>query len=120
MIRLKTYVAPRRAARLRFSRENVYLRDDYTCQYCARRFAPKDLTLDHVVPASKSGRKDWTNVVAACRDCNHRKGDRTPLGANMPLLNEPRVPAWLPSLRPTFRMENVPETWEPYLSTGTG
>lgn len=115
VIRLKTYIAPRRANRLKFSRENVYLRDDYTCQYCGVQFAPRDLTLDHVVPASKNGRKDWTNVVAACRTCNHRKGNRTPLGANMPLLNEPKIPAWLPTLRPSFRSGDIPEAWEPYL-----
>jgi 5-methylcytosine-specific restriction endonuclease McrA len=115
VIRLKTYIAPRRANRLKFSRENVYLRDNFTCQYCGVTFAPKDLTLDHVVPASKQGRKDWTNVVAACRTCNHRKGNRTPLGANMPLLTEPRVPAWLPSLKPAFRLGEVPDSWAPYL-----
>lgn len=119
VIRLRTYIAPRRASRLKFSRENVYLRDNYTCQYCAIQFAPKDLTLDHVVPASKNGGKTWTNVVAACRACNHRKGNRTPLGADMPLLNEPRMPSWLPSLQPAFQMERVPEEWEPYLQTGT-
>jgi len=120
VIRLKKYIAPRRAVRLKFSRENVYIRDNYTCQYCAQRFSPRDLTLDHVVPASKNGRKDWTNVVAACRDCNHRKGNRTPLAANMPLLNEPRMPDWLPTIQPALRLERVPENWEPYLQSGTG
>ncbi len=120
VIRLKKYVAPRRNSRLKFSRENVYLRDNYTCQYCGTQFAPKDLTLDHVVPASKNGRKDWTNVVAACRDCNHRKGNRTPIGANMPLLTEPRIPGWLPPLKPALRLGAVPDEWEPYLRTGTG
>jgi 5-methylcytosine-specific restriction endonuclease McrA len=115
-MRLKKYVSPRRSTRLKFSRENVYLRDNYTCQYCARPFPARDLTLDHVVPASKKGRKDWTNVVAACRACNHRKANHTPLGANMPLLNEPRVPSWLPSLRPEFQLEEMPEAWEPYLT----
>ncbi|RYZ72219.1 MAG: HNH endonuclease, partial [Proteobacteria bacterium] len=74
VLRLKRYVTPRRAARLKFSRENIYLRDNHTCQYCAKSFSAKELTLDHVVPASKFGRKDWTNVVTACRPCNHRKG----------------------------------------------
>jgi 5-methylcytosine-specific restriction endonuclease McrA len=115
VMRLKKYVSPRRATRLKFSRENVYLRDDYTCQYCARPFPAKELTLDHVVPASKMGRKDWTNVVTACRSCNHKKGNRTPLGAGMPLLNEPRIPNWLPSLRTEFRSDGLPASWQPYL-----
>lgn len=115
VMRLKRFVSPRARSRLKFSRENIYLRDDYTCQYCGERRSGKDLTLDHVVPASKKGRKDWTNVVAACRACNHRKANRTPIGAGMPLLKEPRVPAWLPATREEFRMEIVPEAWEPYL-----
>jgi len=118
VMRLKRYVSPRKSSRLKFSRENIYLRDQFTCQYCALRFAAKELTLDHVVPASKFGRKDWTNVVTACRDCNHRKGNRTPLGANMPLLNEPRIPTWLPVIQPHFAVENMPDEWRPYLGVG--
>lgn len=116
VMRLKRYVSPRRASRIRFSRENIYLRDNFTCQYCAQKFSCKELTLDHVVPASKFGRKDWTNVVTACRPCNHRKANRTPLGAGMPLLNEPRIPAWLPDPEPEFHLAaEIPETWRPYL-----
>jgi 5-methylcytosine-specific restriction endonuclease McrA len=118
VLRLKRYVTPRKSTRLKFSRENIYLRDNFTCQYCAVGFAAKDLTLDHVVPASKFGRKDWTNVVTACRDCNHKKGNRTPLGAGMPLLNEPKIPTWLPIVQPLFHIENMPEEWRAYLGTG--
>lgn len=118
VMRLKRYVTPRKTSRLKFSRENIYLRDNFTCQYCARQLAPKDLTLDHVVPASKFGRKDWTNMVTACRPCNHRKANRTPLGAGMPLLREPKIPTWLPSAKPNFEMENMPDEWRPYLGVG--
>jgi 5-methylcytosine-specific restriction endonuclease McrA len=124
VMRLTRYVSPRRPSRLRFSRENVYLRDNFTCQYCGHRFHPKDLTLDHVVPASKFGRKDWTNMVTACRTCNHRKGNRTPLSAGMPLLSEPKIPQWLPTLEPAFGIrdsaqalsDGMPESWRPYLA----
>lgn len=118
VMRLKRYVNPRKSTRLKFSRENIYLRDSYTCQYCAKEFPAKLLTLDHVVPASKFGRKDWTNVVTACRDCNHRKANRTPLAAGMPLLNEPRIPSWLPVVQPQFETENIPEQWRPYIRAG--
>lgn len=119
VLRLTRYVKPHRTTRLKFSRENIYLRDNHTCQYCGKRFAAKDLTLDHVVPASKHGRKDWTNMVTACRSCNHKKGNRTPLGAGMPLLNEPKIPTWLPKVDPVIDLEDVPEAWRPYLA-GTG
>ncbi len=118
-MRLKKYVNPRRHARIKFSRENIYLRDDYTCQYCGERQPARELTLDHVVPASKQGKKEWENMVTACRTCNHRKGNRTPIGAGMPLLTEPRAPTWLPSLRQEFSLEGMPKEWEPYLGTGS-
>jgi 5-methylcytosine-specific restriction endonuclease McrA len=118
VMRLKRYVTPRKSTRIKFSRENIYVRDGYTCQYCAQQYPTKELTLDHVVPASKFGRKDWTNVVTACRQCNHRKGNRTPLGAGMPLLNEPKIPSWLPVIQPQFEIENMPDSWRPYLGVG--
>lgn len=116
VIRLKSYVRLKGIERVRFCRENVYLRDDYTCQYCGHRYHIKELTLDHVVPASKAGLKNWTNVVSACRPCNQRKSNRTPKAAGMPLLKEPKAPAWLPSpdldpLRNTF-----PSNWMTYFT----
>lgn len=117
ILRLKRFVNHRRFARVKFCRENVYRRDDYTCQYCGERFQAKELTLDHVVPASKRGRKDWTNMVTACRKCNHRKANRTPLAAGMPLLSEPKVPNWLPPIERQWRMDVVPESWRIYLSS---
>lgn len=120
VLRLKRYVRPKNFNVVRFCRENVYIRDNYTCQYCHTRFPAKVLTLDHVVPASQNGPKNWTNVVTACRDCNQRKANRTPLIANMPLLTEPRVPNWLPTLQLEIRESPVPADWEPYLRLKTG
>lgn len=74
------------------SRCNVWLRDDFTCQYCGERCRKKDLTVDHVLPKSRDGETVWTNVVACCFDCNHRKGSRTPKEARMALLHPPAQP----------------------------
>ncbi|MDX9730726.1 MAG: HNH endonuclease [Bdellovibrionales bacterium] len=115
VLRLKRFINPRRLTRVRFCRENIYRRDDYRCQYCGESFSTKDLTLDHVVPASKQGRKDWTNMVTACRRCNHRKANRTPLGAGMPLLSEPKVPQWLPPQSFNLNADRLPESWKIYL-----
>lgn len=60
-----------------FTRFNVFLRDDFTCQYCGEKFVPKDLRFDHVKPRAKGGVTSWTNIAAACEPCNTRKGDRT-------------------------------------------
>ncbi|MBO9667276.1 MAG: HNH endonuclease [Bdellovibrio sp.] len=120
VLRLKSYVRPRTNHAVRFCRENVYIRDNYTCQYCAKKFSARHLTLDHVVPASHNGPKNWTNVVSACRDCNQRKANRTPRTANMPLLTEPRAPAWLPTLQLEISADHVPPDWAPYLILKTG
>jgi 5-methylcytosine-specific restriction endonuclease McrA len=116
VLKLKVYVRPKNKNSVRFCRENVYLRDDYRCQYCGDRFAPKLLTLDHVVPASKQGVKSWTNVVTACRDCNQRKANRTPHQAKMPLLTEPEIPHWLPFSDYEFKRGQIPDNWLQYLN----
>jgi len=120
VMRLKTYVRPRSYGAVRFCRENVYIRDNFTCQYCGDQFSPKHLTLDHVVPASKAGPKSWTNVVAACRECNQRKANRTPEVARMPLLKQPTMPNWLPSVEMNFKYSALPPTWLQYLRFEAG
>ena len=60
-----------------FSRSNVYCRDNYICQYCKQMFSNKELTLDHVIPKSKGGLTNWTNIVTACKKCNNVKANHT-------------------------------------------
>ncbi|WP_255491756.1 MULTISPECIES: HNH endonuclease [unclassified Actinotalea] len=70
------------------TRRTVLQRDDHRCAYCA---APAD-TVDHVHPRSRGGRHEWTNVVAACARCNHRKADRLLAEIGWQLLVTPSVP----------------------------
>jgi 5-methylcytosine-specific restriction endonuclease McrA len=72
------------AKTLKYSRNNVYLRDDFTCQLqstnrCAdahgKGHPVAELTLDHVVPKSHGGKTSWTNVVTCCKACNSEKGN---------------------------------------------
>jgi len=99
---------------IQFSRNNLYLRDDYTCQYCGETFGPSQLTFDHVFPRSRGGEKSWVNIVTACQDCNRRKRNRTPEEANMPLLSTPREPRWTPFTM-NHNMSGAHENWKPYL-----
>lgn len=115
VMRLKTYIKQKKLDGVRFCRENVYIRDNYTCQYCVKQFAQKDLTIDHVLPASQGGPKIWTNVVSACRKCNQTKANRTPEKAGMPLLRPPRAPSWLPVLEHEILTEKIPGSWKDYL-----
>jgi len=43
------------------------------CYYCQRRFHPRDLTMDHIVPIIRGGRTRKGNVVPACKTCNNQK-----------------------------------------------
>jgi len=119
VIRLKAYVRLNFQKRIRFCRENVYRRDDFICQYCREEFHPRELTLDHVFPVSKGGKKSWTNIVTACKTCNQRKGNKTPEEARMPLKKPPREPSWLPTLQLEIRIQTAPESWRDYLFIGS-
>ena len=83
---------------IKYNKRNVYLRDNYICQYCGKKPQLKDLTIDHVVPKTKGGQSVWTNIVACCSKCNLRKGDKTPKQAGMSLLALPKKPYYYPYL----------------------
>jgi len=102
-------------ARVRFSRFNIYARDDNTCQYCGVRMPRADLNLDHVVPRYHGGATTWENVVCSCVPCNLRKGGRTPDEAGMRLLRFPARPRWTPMFRSATRRAFYRE-WRPFLS----
>jgi 5-methylcytosine-specific restriction endonuclease McrA len=102
-------------AHVRFSRFNVYARDDDTCQYCGKRHRRSELNLDHVVPRSRGGQTSWENVVCSCVPCNLRKGGRTPEEAGMRLLRLPVRPRWTPIFRSAARRALYDE-WRPFLS----
>jgi len=72
---LRDYMKPKMT--VRFSRSNVYLRDNGQCQYCGDKIERKESTLDHVVPVSKGGKSTWENCTTACAPCNSNKSDKT-------------------------------------------
>lgn len=49
------------------------------CHYCGRKTAPRELTMDHIVPIARGGRSTKGNVVTACKDCNNRKKQLLPI-----------------------------------------
>lgn len=75
-----------------FTRDNVFLRDGYCCQYCGSRFYRSQLTYDHVTPKSRGGPTSWENIVTACGPCNLRKGDKHAGEVGMKLLSRPFAP----------------------------
>lgn len=89
IIRL-AYMIHRPRPRVKLSRQEIFCRDDYTCQYCGRRGG--QLTVDHVVPRHRGGTHRWTNVVTACAECNRNKGGKSAQEARMRLLHLPQEP----------------------------
>lgn len=116
VVRLLRFVKVRmRRDYVPFTRSNIYARDEYTCQYCGGEFESEELTFDHVVPEARGGRKDWTNIVTCCVECNRTKGARTPEEAGMTLRRHPRKPPSTAALRVTVGVRRVPATWRDYL-----
>jgi 5-methylcytosine-specific restriction endonuclease McrA len=108
-----------------FSRKNIYIRDNYTCQYCGLKKDIAELTYDHVIPKSawnsnNGSPTNWTNIVTACVGCNRKKGNKTPKQANMPLRNLPVMPSktfkYLPITNLLHRIKSeIPQEWLPYI-----
>ena len=110
-------VARNRKLSIKFSRNNMMLRDGGACAYCGDdTLAPHELNYDHVLPRSRGGKTNWENCVMSCYPCNARKADRTPAEAGMPLRKVPQKPRWLPVVHKKFDLKTVPESWRPWLA----
>ena len=96
VIRIVRYIHVPRRFRRQVTNTFLFARDGYLCQYCGRHQRElrgrQFLTRDHVLPVSRGGANDWSNVVTACSPCNNRKGNRTPDESRMPLLSNPGEP----------------------------
>ena len=81
---------------VKFSRRQIYKRDNFTCQYCGVQPGPSLLNCDHIIPRSRGGETTWTNVVLSCVKCNSKKDNRTPQEAGMRLREQPIKPKFSP------------------------
>lgn len=91
-----------------FSKKNVFIRDEFTCQYCGVKLAPSKVsdltirpTLDHVMPSSRGGKSTWENSVCSCMRCNSRKGDKTPSEAGLFL----KIKPWKPTISEFLKIQ---------------
>ncbi len=109
---LKDYVKPQK--RVAFTRFNLFLRDEFCCQYCG---AKGDLTFDHVVPRARGGTTSWENVVAACSPCNLRKGAKSLRQAGFHLKRPPRQPnsEEMQNMGRRFPPNHLHESWLDFL-----
>ncbi len=104
---------------VRFSRQNVWIRDEGRCQYCEEKVNIKTFTLDHVNPKSQGGRTTWDNVVTCCYACNQKKGDKTPKQADMKLSKTAVKPHSLPFIQTSeayYTDRGLHPTWQFWLN----
>ncbi len=111
VIRLISYVPVPRWVNIPLTRRTLLSRDNHTCQYCGT--TEHGLTIDHVVPRSRGGKTEWTNVVIACGSCNRRKANRLPAEARMVLRSKPTRPAYMAVVLLGQARGN--ETWVRYI-----
>ena len=102
-------------ARVKFNRRNIFARDENRCQYCGKRHATSELSLDHVIPRSRGGRTNWDNIVCACTRCNARKGGRLPEEAGLKLVRRARKPRRSPIIRLKLRSGKY-SSWKHFLN----
>ena len=113
----------------KFCRRSILLRDKFSCCYCGQRFESHELTYDHVIPRSKGGKTEWTNIVSCCLVCNSKKANSMPnysarkrvaLPGQMRPLKEPRRPTNAELLRAglEFLPNDIRETWQDTLYWG--
>lgn len=70
-------VRSRREGRPYLPRVDIFERDGWSCVYCESPVTLRD-HIDHVIPRSRGGSDDPSNLVASCAPCNLSKGARTP------------------------------------------
>jgi 5-methylcytosine-specific restriction endonuclease McrA len=116
--KLPAVIVLNRYVKFRFSyvacnRSNVLWRDENQCQYCGNHFSADKLTLDHVIPKSRGGDNSWTNLVAACKKCNQKKGNKTPSESGMLPIRKPHAPK--ATLLRSLKREQISPIWKNYL-----
>lgn len=99
ILRLIKFIRTLYKSRVPFSKKNVMVRDGFKCAYCGGK--SKKLTIDHIVPKAKGGKSTFENCVAACRECNNKKGSKTCRESNM----FPQVKATQPTISEFLRMK---------------
>ncbi len=93
-----------------WSKHNVHIRDNFTCQYCGKKIKSSKITIDHIIPVSLGGKNRWSNTVSSCFECNNKKGGRLPSVAGMTLIKIPKQPTIMEFIMKKIKNEGLHET----------
>jgi len=100
--------------RPKLSKKNIWLRDNFTCQYTGKKIKRTEGNIDHIVPRSKGGKTDWSNLVIACKEINQLKADKTVEQAGLKLIKPPGDPGVKLSTDLISNVHNIKE-WDLFL-----
>lgn len=111
VVMLKEYQKSKTATRL--TKRNVFLRDEYKCQYCNDDVTDITATIDHVHPVSKGGKTTWENITTSCKPCNYKKAAHT----NLKPFRKPYKPDYrdLVNKRKKRGFGNTHPSWKTFL-----
>ena len=102
----------------RLTRKNIYEHYEYKCCYCGKKFSVDKLNIDHVVPRSRGGKTEWTNIVTSCIECNLKKGNKLPQEAGMKLVIPPSKPQRRIKLALVLNSNiKIPSSWQKFIDT---
>lgn len=102
--------------KIKFSRKNIIIRDNYRCIYCNKKFPIENLQLEHLIPRSRGGKTTWENTATACYKCNSKKSNRTPEESGMKLHWKPFKPKFLFKKNKLVFKDNRYKLWEHFIS----
>lgn len=109
---LKTVELPLLTPKL--TSNNIYIRDNFMCQYTGKKLSCKERSIDHIIPKSRGGKTTWSNCVLCHKDVNLKKGNKTPKEAGLVLINTPTIPVKY-NLNAYFKSIKKDECWDLFL-----
>lgn len=113
VVRLRRFVRVPFQATVPLSRRALQARDNRQCQVSGCTRAGQ--TIDHVIPKSKGGAHEWSNVALMCLRHNSQKGDRLLEELGWRLVRRPVAPRGTLVLLARAGIQVPPETWSPFL-----
>jgi 5-methylcytosine-specific restriction endonuclease McrA len=99
---------------MKLTKRNIFLRDNFTCQYTGKTVSTKNADIDHVIPKAQGGRTSWENLVVCSKDVNRKKADRTPQEAGLRLLKRPCKPE--PQVIYIDPRMDMPPSWKKFIA----
>ena len=80
------------------TKNNIWKRDAYVCQYSGKKLTKDELSVDHIVPQDTCRRTGanphtWENMVTCDKLINNKKGNKSLKESGLKLLRKPTKPS---------------------------